>query len=290
MKNKILAFAIGLGLFALLGAGTIEKIAQQNSISIRQTNFTSELIVSNGATLGGVRRTSWPAGQPASSVLTNLANGDGSDLTNVQASGNYITALTGDGTASGPGSVALTLASVATAGTYGNTSYFPIITIDAKGRVTTVSTQQVAGGITGLANPTATIGISAVNGSATTAMRSDAAPPLPTKLTAQEAFESYQGSLTHAGSVGLDFSAATRVCSMTVTGNLTFTFSNLATNRTWRVLLLNAQASNCTLSLPAGTKGYYTATLSNGWHMLTAESWGTVASNVWVSTSSEGTY
>ena len=35
-----------------------------------------------------------------------------------------------------------------------------------------------AGGITGLANPTATLGLSAINGSATTAMRSDAAPAL----------------------------------------------------------------------------------------------------------------
>lgn len=48
-----------------------------------------------------------------------------------QATGNYITALTGDATASGPGSATLTLAnSGVTAGTYDN------VTVDAKGRVT----------------------------------------------------------------------------------------------------------------------------------------------------------
>lgn len=36
----------------------------------------------------------------------------------------------------------------------------------------------VAGGVTGLANPTAIVGLTAVNGSAATAMRSDAAPPI----------------------------------------------------------------------------------------------------------------
>ena len=52
-----------------------------------------------------------------------------------QASGNYITGLTGDGTASGPGSAAFTLAtSGVSAGTYnyGNGS----VTFDAKGRAT----------------------------------------------------------------------------------------------------------------------------------------------------------
>lgn len=40
-----------------------------------------------------------------------------------------------------------------------------------------------AGGITGLANPTASVGLSAVNGSATTAMRSDGAPALDQSIT-----------------------------------------------------------------------------------------------------------
>ena len=111
-----------------------------------------------------------------------------------------------------------------------------------------------------------------------------------TVITATKAFRAYQASLTHAGSVNLDFDADNTVASLVLTGNVTFTFSNLATNRTYRVNIRNAQATNCTLSLPSGTQGYFTTTLSNGWHMLSAEAWGTVASNVWVSTSSNGTY
>ena len=53
-----------------------------------------------------------------------------------QASGAYITALTGDVTASGPGSASATLASVGTAGTY---AYIASMTTDAKGRVTAVT-------------------------------------------------------------------------------------------------------------------------------------------------------
>lgn len=109
-------------------------------------------------------------------------------------------------------------------------------------------------------------------------------------IEGRKAFQAFQGTLTHAGSVTLDFDATATVNSMTLTGNCTFAFSNLATNRTVRVLLKNAQSTNCTLTLPGGTQGFFTGTLSNGWHMLSAESWGTVASNVWVSTSSNGTY
>lgn len=52
-----------------------------------------------------------------------------------------LTALTGDVTASGPGSAVATLASVnANPGTVGSTSAVPVITSDAKGRITAVST------------------------------------------------------------------------------------------------------------------------------------------------------
>lgn len=106
-----------------------------------------------------------------------------------QATGNYVTALTGDVTASGPGSVAatvakingatlgtttatsgnmlvatnsqwvstamsgdatlansgaLTLKNTGTAGTYGDSTHFPIVTTDANGRVTVVTTQLVS--------------------------------------------------------------------------------------------------------------------------------------------------
>ncbi|MDE2029916.1 MAG: hypothetical protein KGI97_05050, partial [Alphaproteobacteria bacterium] len=64
-----------------------------------------------------------------------------------------------------------------TAGTYGSASAIPVVTVDVAGRVTGLSTVAASGGSGGTAgNPTATAGSAAINGSATTYMRSDAAP------------------------------------------------------------------------------------------------------------------
>jgi hypothetical protein len=72
--------------------------------------------------------------------LDGLTNGIQTQLDGKQPTGNYITALTGDGTATGPGSVALTLASTSvTNGVYGSTSHLPQFSVDAKGRVTGVT-------------------------------------------------------------------------------------------------------------------------------------------------------
>lgn len=65
--------------------------------------------------------------------------------TDVQAQGNYITALTGDGTASGPGSAAFTLATVnATVGSFGGVTKTLSATVNAKGLVTAISEATIA--------------------------------------------------------------------------------------------------------------------------------------------------
>lgn len=77
---------------------------------------------------------------------SQFVKGDGSlDSTTYQIAGNYITALTGDGTAVGPGSAAFTLANTGViANTYGSTSQVPVITVDAKGRVTNVTNTAIS--------------------------------------------------------------------------------------------------------------------------------------------------
>ncbi len=68
--------------------------------------------------------------------LSGVTSAIQTQLNGKQATGNYITALTGDVTASGPGSVAATLATTGvSAGTYTNAT----VTVDAKGRVTSAS-------------------------------------------------------------------------------------------------------------------------------------------------------
>lgn len=69
-----------------------------------------------------------------------LSSTDWSTFNNKQPAGNYITALTGDATAAGPGSVAITLATVnSNVGTFGSSTSIPTFTVNAKGLITAAS-------------------------------------------------------------------------------------------------------------------------------------------------------
>jgi len=90
-----------------------------------------------------------------------------------QATGSYITALTGDVTASGPGSVAATLATVnSNVGAFGSSTAIPTFTVNGKGLITAASTNAViapAGTLTGttLASNVVTSSLTAVGTIAT---------------------------------------------------------------------------------------------------------------------------
>jgi hypothetical protein len=65
-------------------------------------------------------------------------------LNGKQATGNYITALTGDATASGPGSAALTLATVnSNTGSFGSASSVSTFTVNAKGLITAAGSTSI---------------------------------------------------------------------------------------------------------------------------------------------------
>jgi hypothetical protein len=98
-------------------------------------------------TIGGLYTLAFAGTLEASAFVTtggastDFVKGDGSlDPTSYQPAGNYISNLTGDVTANGPGSVTATLATVFGApGTYGNSGSVPRITVDGKGRITNVT-------------------------------------------------------------------------------------------------------------------------------------------------------
>ena len=130
-----------------------------------------------------------------------------------------ITSLTGDGTATGPGPAALTLATVnATTGTFGSGTVVPIITVNGKGLITNVSTASVGitigsstivggatnsilyqnGGVFGeigvVGNSVLVTNVSGVPSEATT---------LPSGLTIPS--PTFTGTHDHAGCVDMDF-------------------------------------------------------------------------------------
>jgi len=82
-----------------------------------------------------------------------LSSADWTTFNGKQASGSYITALTGDATASGPGSVGITLATVnGNVGSFGGSTAIPNFTVNGKGLVTAAGTNAVvapAGTLTG---------------------------------------------------------------------------------------------------------------------------------------------
>ncbi len=103
------------------------------------------------------------SGDYTASQITNIPAGNISATTvqaalneldtEKQATGNYITALTGDATASGPGSASLTLATVnSNVGSFGSSTSIPSFTVNAKGLITAASGNAViapAGTLTG---------------------------------------------------------------------------------------------------------------------------------------------
>jgi hypothetical protein len=128
----------GTGSFATaIGAGVIVNADVNASAAIALTKLAattaSRALVSDAS--GFV--------SPSAVTATELGYSAGvtsaiqTQLNGKQATGNYITALTGDGTASGPGSVALTFATVnANVGTFGTAGSVGQFTVNAKGLIT----------------------------------------------------------------------------------------------------------------------------------------------------------
>jgi hypothetical protein len=109
------------------------------------TEATSSVLTISGGTNCVIGSgTSIQVKQASTSISGYLSSTDWNTFNGKQASGSYITALTGDGTASGPGSVALTLATVNTnTGSWGSSTAIPNFTVNGKGLITAAGTNVV---------------------------------------------------------------------------------------------------------------------------------------------------
>ncbi len=105
--------------------------------------FTQDVTISNGP-YNFLVTNNLEAGAHVTTggTSTDFVKGDGSlDNTPYQPSGNYITNLTGDGFANGPGVTTFTLDNVnPTTGVFGSATRVPVITTNSKGLITNITT------------------------------------------------------------------------------------------------------------------------------------------------------
>lgn len=150
------------GALTLVGGPSITITSIGNIITISSTALPTALISLNGSTFANQTIVTGSAGTdftivdsapgihtfniPSSSATNRglLTSTDWSTFNSKQTAGSYITALTGDATATGPGSVALTLATVnSNVGTFGSVSTVGSFTVNAKGLITAASSPSI---------------------------------------------------------------------------------------------------------------------------------------------------
>lgn len=210
-------------ILSALGAGTLNSTSGGNVYSTATSSLSvgSPLTVTGtfGALIGGTNSTI-NCQTASGSQAGCLSSTDWSTFNGKQASGNYITALTGDVTASGPGSAVSTLATVnANTGTFGSSTAIPVITSNGKGLTTGASTVAVIA-------PAGTLSGTTLNSSVVTSSLTSA--NLAT-LTATD------GSLIFSGSFN---------------GNTARTVGlNVGNSNTWSVLQNFSNASTSQLSV-----------------------------------------
>lgn len=143
-------WGIGNNGFLITSATGVPFVAASSTLNLPNTALQNSSVTVNGTTIalgasGTVTANTTNAltfnNSGSGAVSGTIFNGGTAQTISyntigAQVAGNYITALTGDGTASGPGSVALTLATVnSNVGTF----TYPSVTVNGKGLITAIS-------------------------------------------------------------------------------------------------------------------------------------------------------
>ncbi len=144
------------GLLVEVLAGTPVQIGTSNNIGSAASAARSDHVHAvTSPVILGLLLTGYTAGSntPLNSSDTLLQGFENLQAQVSATSGSAITALTGDGTATGPGSVIFTLATVnSNVGSFGSSTTIPSFTVNAKGLITAASSNVViapAGTLTG---------------------------------------------------------------------------------------------------------------------------------------------
>lgn len=146
----------GISVVSSVGTTTITNTSPSSGGTVTSVSQTTNSI--SGLTVTGSPITTsgtlaLTLAQSTTSTNGYLSSTDWNIFNNKQPAGNYITALTGDVTATGPGSAAATLATVnGNVGSFGSSTSIPSFTVNAKGLITAASGNVViapAGTLTG---------------------------------------------------------------------------------------------------------------------------------------------
>jgi len=187
-----------------------------------------------------------------SELLYTVQGGADRKATPAQMAAYTYLLMSGDGTANTVGTMTLSTVN-ANVGTFGSATNCVTLTVNAKGLITAAS-QTACSGSTG-ANPTGTAGPTAVNGVATTFMRSDGAPAVQQGSSSQKGIVQVDGT-TITASAGVISAAPISAVPSVQSGT---NYPIVDGDRAKVIYLSNASAQTPTLPSAA------TLTSSNGW-------------------------